>query len=115
MTKKRGSKAKSKTGGAAVPPAPAGQANPPQGDQGNQGQVPPNNQQQAYDPANPTEDKSDELLNLAADLKDFLGEHIADVRDELKRDLAGETKRLQRVFDQKVSEEVDYTKKKLLA
>ena len=116
VTKKRGGKAKAKTGGAAVPPAPAG--NPPQGGQGQdqgQNQAPPNNQQQAYDPANPTEDRSDELLNLAADLKDFLGEHIADVRDELKRDLVGETKRLQRLFDEKVSEEVDYTKKKLLA
>ena len=115
--KKRGGKKTKKTGGAAVPPA---QVNPPQGqnqDQGqNQGQgQAQNNSQQRYDPADPTEDKSEELLNLAADLKDFLGEHIADVKDELKRDLVSETKRLQRLFDEKVNEEVEYTKKKLLA
>ena len=118
-TRKGGKKTK-KTGGAAVPPA----QNPPQGqnqgpnqgqgqDQG-QNQAPPNAQGQRYDPAEPTEDRSDELLNLAADLKDFLGEHIADVKEELQGNLVRETKRLQKLFDQKVSEEVEYTKKKLL-
>ena len=54
-------------------------------------------------------------LELAADLKDFLGEHIADVKADLQRDLFSETSKLKKLFDQKVAEEVEYTKKRILA
>ena len=129
---------KKKTGGAAPPAAAPPAASPPAQNQQNQGQGQSQGQGQnqgqsqqgqgqaqgqqqagqSYDPAEPTEDEgiaANQLPELAADLKDFLGEHLADVRDELKRDLLSETKRLQRLFNEKVAEEVEYTKKQILA
>ena len=129
-TKKGGKKTK-KTGAAGQPTPPAGQ-DPTQGQGGGATAAPPAGQgataapppgptaaqlqgQAFYDPCDPTDDDGDRVtvnrLELAADLKDFLGEHIADVKEDLKRDLIKETRRLQQLFDQKVTEEVDYIKR----
>ena len=101
------------SGGAVVPPAdPAAQQQQQQ-----QQAPPPPNGAQAYDPADPTDEGDMVMVNrleLAADLKDFLGEHIADVRQGLLNELTSKTSELKRLFDAKVSEEVEHTKKKLL-